>query len=121
MKIDYVTIFTSKIDESLQFYSDIIGLTLEKRVDHKTVTLIFLSDGNGVNVELVDTGVELPFVENCPVAITTLVEDITEIEKMINENSLTISFGPFTTPTGYKIIHIKDPNGVVINFVEETK
>ncbi len=119
MKIDYVTIFTSKVDETITFYTDVMGLELGDRVEMPgDVTLVFLSDGDGVNVELVDMGSEVAFVENSPVALTTIVKSIIDAEEMVDSKGISKSFGPVTTPSGVSLLHIKDPNGVIINFVE---
>ncbi len=119
MKIDFITIFTNNISESIDFYSDILGFTVTSTVDAGNgVTLVFLTDGNGGNIELIDQGVERPAAQNCPVALTIKVDSIEMAIELTTSKEITPALGPKTMENGIKILHIKDPSGVTINFVE---
>ncbi len=119
MKIDFITIYTDKRAESITFYTDVLGFILDKQMDvGGGVALVFLSDGEGGYIELVDRGTPVPKSENCPVAITIKVDDIHKTDRMVEEQGCTKTFGPITLPNGISLLHILDPNGVTINFVE---
>lgn len=119
MKIDFLSIYTDKLEESISFYTNFLGFSLDRRVDAGgNVTLVFLSDGVGSNIELVDRGEPLPKATNCPVAITIKVDSIYDTEKMVLDAGLVMTFGPMKMPSGVSLLHVQDPNGVTVNFVE---
>ncbi len=119
MKSDFITVYTDRLEESIKFYEDVLGFTLENRVDAGGgVTLVFLSDGHGGNLELIDRGEPLAATQNSPVAITIKVDDIFDTEKMIDAKGVTKTFGPVTMPSGVSLLHVVDPSGVTINFVQ---
>ena len=125
MKIDFITINTSnktKLEESITFYTNVLGFSLDKRVPAgENITLVFLSDGAGGSIELVDGGPSHPNHSDCPIAITITVDSMSDIEKLVEENSLIVTFGPKTMPSGVSLLHVSDPNGVTINFVAVMK
>lgn len=118
MKIDYITIFTSKLNESIQFYTEVLNFENYRTIDTGDATLVFLADGFGSNIELVDNGQRLERGSSCPVAITSVVPSVKAIEEMLHEKQVPITFGPITMPSGVTLLHIEDPQGVTINFVE---
>jgi len=52
MKYIWCTILTTKMDESITFYKDVIGLEVESEQEIGSKRLAFLTDGN-VSVELI--------------------------------------------------------------------
>lgn len=119
MKIDFFSIYTDKMSETIKFYTEFLGFKHEKTVDAEGgVKLAFLNDGAGGNIELVDRGEPTPESKNCPVAITIIVDSIYEIEKKVLDAGLVMTFGPMKMPSGVSLLHVEDPNGVTINFVE---
>lgn len=118
MKVDYITIFTSKMDDSIRFYTNVLGFENYRTIETGDVTLVFLTDGEGTNIELVDNGEQVKSDSGCPVAITSVVPSVKAIEEMLNEKTVPITFGPVTMPSGVTLLHIEDPQGVTINFVE---
>lgn len=119
MKIDYITIFTDKLEESISFYTNTLGFTITDRVEHpEGVTLVFMTDDEGRAFELVDTGEKVPTVKHSPVALTVTVPCIVQAEKMVDNLGHPKTFGPLTLPSGVSLMHISDPNGVVVNFVQ---
>ncbi len=119
MKIDFITIFTDKTKESTQFYQDLLGFTLVNEMKlPDNLVLTFLADEDGTTVELVDSGQTIEKVTNSPVALTIKVENIETALQQVEKANYPIKFGPITLPTGMKMMHILDPNGVIINFIQ---
>jgi len=119
MNIDFITIFTEKLNESIDFYTNILGFTVMREADAgKGVKLVFLTDGFGGDIELIDQGLKRPVSQNCPVALTIKVKSIENTTNMVYSKNIEPTFGPATMPSGVKLLHIEDPNGVTINFVE---
>ncbi len=119
MQINYFSIYTDKLEETIKFYTEFLGFKQERRVQAgEKVTLVFLNDGHGSNIELVDQGIALENPKNSSVALTIVVENIGDIEKIVDDAGYTKSFGPQKMPSGVTLLHILDPNNVTINFVE---
>lgn len=119
MKIDYLSIYTDKLEETISFYTGFLGFKLGKRVQaSEKVTLVFLNDGAETNIELVDQGIPMEEPKNTSFALTIVVDNIEDTEKMVDEASIVKTFGPITMPSGVSLLHIQDPNGITINFVE---
>lgn len=119
MQINYFSIYTDKLEETIKFYTDFLEFNLERRVQaSEKVTLVFLNDGKGGNIELVDQGIPVEEPKNNSVAITIVVDNVEDIEKKANEAGYIKSFGPQKMPSGVTLLHIMDPNNVTINFVE---
>lgn len=119
MQINYFSIYTDKLEETIKFYTEFLGFNLDKRIQAgEKITLVFLNDGKGGNIELVDQGIPMEDPKNSSVAITIVVDDIKDIEKAADEAGYVKSFGPQEMPSGVTLLHILDPNKVTINFVE---
>lgn len=119
MQVDYITIFTDKIQESIQFYTQTLGFEVTERVEYPGgATLVFMTDEAGRAFELVHTGEGVPEVSHSPVALTVKVPCIVSAEKKMDELGHPKTFGPLTLPNGISLMHICDPNGVIINFVQ---
>lgn len=119
MNIDFVTIYTDKLDASIAFYTKTLGLEVIDTIDYEAgATLVFLKAENGVMVELVDTGMEVPYCTQSPVALTVKVDSMIETEKFVSSQGVEKEMGPVTLPNGITLMHIADPNGVIINFVQ---
>ncbi len=119
MNIEYFSIYTSRLDKSIKFYTEALGFTLSNRVDlGEGAALAFLTDSSGSVIELVDSGATLSKVTDSPVAVTIKVEDMQEIKELVKSQGLTVTMGPITMPNGITLLHVSDPNGITINFVE---
>lgn len=119
MKIDYITIFTDKLEESIAFYTGTLGFTVTDRVESAgSATLVFMKDDAGRSFELVHTGEKLPAVSHSPVALTVTVPCIVAAEKKVDTLGHEKTLGPLTLPNGISLMHISDPNGVIVNFVQ---
>lgn len=119
MNINYLSIYTDKMDETIKFYTEFLGFKIERKAQpSEDVTLVFLSDDAGCNLELVDQGMEMTDPLNTSFALTIIVENINEIEKSADEFGCPKTFGPQKMPSGVTLFHVMDPNKVTINFVE---
>ncbi len=118
MNIDFITIFTDKLQESIQFYTDVLGFTVMREADAGNgVKLVFLTDGYGGDIELIDHGLKRPLSQNCPIALTIKLDSIETAVELTETKNIEPIFGPATMPSGVKLLHIEDPNGITINFV----
>lgn len=108
------------MEESLGFYQEIVGLSLNKRYQAgPAVEIAFLGEG--------DTQVELICVQGekavgCEgVSLGFIVPSLDEKMRFIEEKGLPVDSGPFQPNPHIRFLFVRDPNGVKIQFVENIK
>lgn len=118
MILSHITINTAKLDDSVAFYENIIGLHIVRDMrGNKGPNIVFLSD------ERADFCIEL--VENSDhsfegkgISIGFATQDLDKEAAVLKEKGITprpvISPNPHT-----RFFFISDPNGVQIQFIEE--
>lgn len=120
MKMAHVSIFSKWMDESVAFYQDIVGLTVQRDMrDNPLHPIVFLANAAGETcVEIIGepdnafqgSGISMGFVTDDAEAKRTELE-----EKGYHPGPM-ISPGP-----GTKFFFIQDPNGVGIQFIQEDR
>lgn len=118
MNFCWCTITVDNMDDSLKFYQEIVGLSISRRFSAGAgVEISFLGEG--------ETKVELIFNPNQKIngkaegiSLGFEVESVDEMIKFIKEKGLEVDSGPFQPNPHIKFFHVKDPNGVNIQFVE---
>lgn len=118
MKMMHITIMTKCLNESVKFYQNVVGLTIQRDMrDNKQHPIVFLADSAG------ETNVELTSNPNSAyygggISIGFRVEDIRKEHGKKEE--LGLRPGPIISPNPHtQFFFIKDPNGVQIQFVQE--
>ena len=118
MKFCFTTVMVKNLEESLKFYKDIVGLTVNRRFNAGPgVEIAFLGDGE-TKIELICNksfkessiwqGISLGFEVNC----------VEEMMTFIKEKGIAIHSGPFKPNDHIKFFYVLDPNGLKIQFVE---
>jgi lactoylglutathione lyase len=117
MNCCWSTITTEKLDESVNFYTEILGLYVARRFSPFPGTKIaFLKDGNGFKIELLQNsgpagapkeGISLGFE----------VKSLADTLALVQSKQIPAFGGPTKVP-GCSFFFVKDPNGVSIQFVE---
>ncbi|MBU3188230.1 VOC family protein [Clostridium bowmanii] len=114
------TVMVNNMEESLKFYEDIVGLTIDRRFKAgPKMEIAFLGDG--------ETKLEL--VHNSDLNEVTLGKDISlgfqfnsvdEMMTLVKEKGIEIQSGPFQPNPNIKYFFILDPNGLKIQIVEKS-
>ena len=117
MKFCWCTITVNNMEESLKFYQEIVGLTISRRFAAGAGEISFLGDG--------ETKIELICIPNHKatgnaegISLGFEIESVDEMIKFIKEKGREVHSGPFQPNPHIKFFHVKDPNGVSIQFVE---
>ncbi|HSQ34502.1 MAG TPA: VOC family protein, partial [Candidatus Binatia bacterium] len=74
-------------------------------------------DQHGHQIEFIKDIKELPY-SGSGLSLGFYVDDITKTAEHLENHHVEILFGPFTTPSGVKLLHARDCNGLELNFVE---
>lgn len=117
MKFCWSTLRVRDLDESLKFYSELMGLKINSRFKAGSDTEIaFLGDGN-TQIELIcnKNGGDIEYNED--ISWGFQVDSLNEMMNILKEKGISIS-GPIQPVPNVKFIFIRDPNGFKIQLVE---
>ena len=118
MKFCWTTITVNNMEESLNFYQEIVGLTMERRFGAGPgAEISFLGDGE-TKVELIcnEKIKEVHFGQD--ISLGFEVSSVDEKIFFLKEKGIEIQSGPFQPNLHTKFFFIQDPNGLKIQFVE---
>lgn len=119
MEFLWATITVRNMEESLEFYQEIVGLSLNRRVQsNETTELAFLGDGQ-TQIELIHhSGRQAPETGK-GISLGFAVEDLELMMERIKDKGLTMYDGPFAPNPHVRFFYVLDPNGLKIQFVEQ--
>ncbi len=118
MKFCWATITVRNMEESLSFYSGILGLSLERRMKPSPdMELAFLGSGE-TKVELLrDAKAPFPAAGEA-VSLGFEVESLAAMTEKLEAKGLSIHSGPFQPNPSIRFLYVLDPNGLKVQFVE---
>ncbi|HCX64301.1 MAG TPA: glyoxalase [Eubacteriaceae bacterium] len=118
MSFAHVTILVKNLQESLDFYQNIVGLPIARQFDAgEGTTIAFLGEGP-TKVELIynkDTHHDA-FGEN--ISIGFQVESMDQTMEFVKEKGMEVYSGPFEPNPKTKFFYVLDPNGLKVQFVQ---
>jgi len=118
MKFCWSTLRVNDLEESLNFYQEIVGLKVDRRFKAGPGSeIVFLGDG--------ETKIELMYNEGNKnvdmgedISLGFEVESADEMMEFVKEKGISIHSGPFQPNPHVKFFFVQDPNGLIIQFVE---
>ena len=116
----WCTIKVKDMEESLDFYTDIVGLTIEHRFKAgPDREIIFLGSGE-TKVELISgKGPEVNVGIDISLGFT--VDSVERKMEFLQGRGIEVIEGPFKANPSIEFFYINDPNGLRIQFVENIK
>lgn len=118
MKFSWVTIVVNHMEESLEFYTEIVGLEVNRRFKAgPEVEIAFLGDGE-TQVELICSGATKEVSIGEDISLGFQVDSVDETMTIIKQKGTAIHSGPFQPNPHIKYFYVTDPNGLKIQFVE---
>lgn len=123
--VDHIAVNTVDIDESVRFYTEVMGFELVKRIPNGDSDLVYLKINEESTMELFDFSKEIVYCEHPETAsgtahIALSVNGIGEWYEHLKKHGV-----EFTLPLcalkhlGKKVLLFKDPNGAVIELCED--
>jgi catechol 2,3-dioxygenase-like lactoylglutathione lyase family enzyme len=113
----FLTIPTKRLEESLTFYTTILGFTLTRRLDRPGgVVLAFLSRDEFIIEFVLNPNIPAGEVGTFAPILSFHVSNLTEILATLSEVGIQPP-QPNERPGGVTILGFKDPNGVPIHFI----
>ena len=120
MKFCWVTINVVNMEESLKFYQEIVGLVLERRFETRPGREIaFLGDGE-TKVEIISDVKSESVNFGQDISLGFEVSSVEEMMDFVKNKGLAVHSGPFQPNPHVKFFYILDPNGLLIQFVENS-
>lgn len=121
MNFCWSTLTVINMEESLKFYEEVVGLTLNKR--HKAgpgMEIAFLGSGD-TKVELISNEAVKEVNMGKDISLGFETESVDKMMDLLKEKGINIESGPFQPNPFIKFFFVKDPNGLKIQFVENIK
>lgn len=120
MKFLWTTIYVNNLDESIAFYSNLVGLKLLRRFPAGPgMEIAFM--GNGINdetqVELIADAKKSKVDFSEFISIGFAVDSMEAMLNVVKSKNILVHEGPIETP-GANFFNIKDPNGLNVQFFQ---
>ncbi|WP_101909170.1 VOC family protein [Marasmitruncus massiliensis] len=120
MKFCWTTVTVNDLNQSLKFYQEIVGLPLMNRFSAGPESEIaFLGDGE-TKLELIQHTISQPVNIGQDISLGFEVHSMDEKIAFIKEKGLHIHSGPFQPNPHVRFFFVLDPNGLKIQFVENS-
>lgn len=118
MKLQHMTIFSKDVDASVKFYQEVTGLSIAREVRGGLHDVVFLNDGTQPFCLEIAQADDSMFYQGGGVSLGITCDDLdAEIERL---KEMGITPGEVISPhPGVRFFFIKDPNGFMVQFVEE--
>lgn len=120
MKFCWSTITVKDMDESLQFYQEIIGLPMNRRFKGPEVEIAFLGEGE-TKIELICAGKGKECNMGKDISLGFEIKSVDEMIAFLQTKDISVYSGPFQPNPHMKFFSIQDPNGLMIQLVENIK
>ncbi len=119
MKFLWTTLNVSDFEKSLKFYKEVAGLPLKRQMDAPGLKIAFLGEGETL-VELICDS-KNPVVDlRAPVGLGFLVSNLAATLEDFRSRGIQIDSGPFQPNPGIRFFFVRDPDGMSVQFVEQT-
>lgn len=119
MKFCWCTITVNDMDESLQFYQEIVGLPLIRKFSPGPGQAIaFLGEGE-TQIELISSTNGKPEGKPQGVTLGFKTSSMEEMMTFVKARGVEVDSGPFRPNPHIQFFYVRDPNGVKIQFSED--
>ena len=119
MKISWITIYVRDMEESLQFYTQILGLEVKRTFSAGPGMEICFMEGNGTDLELIFNTEHKDVAYGQDISVGFTVESLDDTIAYLKEKGITRIIGPVSPDPGIRFIFIFDPNGLKIQLADQ--
>lgn len=118
MKFCWSTLMVNNLEESLKFYQEIVGLSVNRRFKAGPgVEIAFLGDGE-TKLELICNVTNKDVNIGQDISLGFEIESVNEMMAYLKEKGIDIHSEPFQPNTHIKFFFLLDPNGLKVQLVE---
>lgn len=119
MTFCWSTLRVKDLDGSIKFYREVLGLEVVRRFSAGPGTEIVFLGGGDTKIELVCTRPAADITTSEDVSWGFKVDSLDRAMALVKEKGLSIHSGPFQPNPGVRFFYLRDPNGYMIQIVEE--
>ncbi|WP_349667464.1 VOC family protein [Lacrimispora sp.] len=118
MKFCWTTIHVKSLEESIQFYHNIIGLGIVNQFEAgPNIKIAMLGEPGNALIELIEqNGISQ---ESKGLSIGFEVPSIEEAMEHLKQNQIEIKSGPFSPAPSTTFFFVEDPNGLEVQIVQQ--
>jgi lactoylglutathione lyase len=121
MKFCWITINVKNFEKSLEFYTKVVGLSVDRMMNPSPkMKIVFLGSGE-TKVELIYDEVNSSRDYGKDVSIGFEVDSIDAFIGVLKEKGIKLESGPHQPNPMIKFIYVLDPNGFRVQFIENIK
>ncbi len=120
MNLLWNTIHVNDLYESIKFYENVLGLKLSKKFNAGPNQIAFLHAGN-IQIELIQSDEDTNISHGQHISLGFSINSVDSTINELSKKGVNIYSGPFKPNPHVKFFFIKDPNGVLIQLVEQVK
>ena len=116
IKVPYTTLIVNDLEESAQFYRDVLGFREGYHVDTPDGGAITIMESDGASVELICN-------RNYPTGMYSIGTDVDDLDAAIArlKESGYQTTGPVVPTTVGRMTFVQDPNGIRICLIEHSE
>ena len=120
MKLTWITIVTTKFEESKEFYRDFLGMEPGAAFSpNEFMDIAFFKDQNGMQVELIWSKKKTEASDSDHIYIGTFFDDYSKQYEEAKKRGIIKSEPAPQGPTNMCFV-VKDPNGVNVQIIQPT-
>ena len=118
MKFCWTTLMVKDMEESLKFYQEIVGLSIDRRFKAGPGSeIVFLGKGE-TKVELISNEANKEVNFGKDISLGFEVDSLDDMLAFVKEKGAAVHSGPFQPNPHVRFFYVMDPNGLKIQFVE---
>ena len=119
MNFCWITLNVSNMEESLNFYHEIIGLKISERFNvGEDIEIAMLGETDGTKVELIYNKKQNVLARSEGLSIGFEVKSLDEAMELFKNKNIPIKRGPISPLPSSRFFFIDDPNGIEIQIVQ---
>lgn len=120
MKFLWTTILVKDMEETLKFYQEVVGLKLDRRFSPAPGMEICFLGEDDTKLEVICSEKFKNIDPGNAVTLGFKVDSLDEMIKFVNEKKIVIKTGPVQPNPHLKYFIVQDPNGIKVQFAEQT-
>jgi len=118
MIINFITIQTRDMEQSVDFYRRVLGMQVSRRFSPRPGMEIAFMDGSHLQVEFIHDDKTPPF-SGSGISLGFYVDNMEKTVAHLKEHKVEILSGPIVMKNGVKLLQALDCNGVELGFVQQ--
>lgn len=119
MELCWITLHTDRMEESLYFYTKVVGLDIDSRFSpDNDAEIAMLGKKDRPKIELIYQKSQIDKIKSDGISIGFTVKSLEDTIEKVKKEGIPIKAGPISPNPGIRFFMVSDPNGVTVQFVE---